>query len=135
VPAEHHTGDAAEPAAAHGEPYEAVDTADAHETAAVGTDPDALPEPVDTGAAFPPAIDVGPLPEPVDGFPWIDTGSLGVVDPATAHAAPAEDVSPDELADYAGTELPPGVDPWAALADSEDPATSALARWWSQHPQ
>ena len=110
LPYEHHTGDAPEPAAEH------------HEH-------------VDTDTVFPPAVDVGPLPEPVDGFPWIDTGSLGVVDPAALHAVSAEDVSPHELADYAGTELSPGVDPWAALADSEDPATSALARWWSQHPQ
>ncbi|HEV8175250.1 MAG TPA: hypothetical protein VGP91_16550 [Actinoplanes sp.] len=129
---EHHTGDPAEPAAEYDQH---VDVADTHETATVGADPDALPEHVDTDAVFPPAVDVGPLPEPVDGFPWIDTGSLGVVDPAAPHALPVEDVSPHELADYAGTELPPGVDPWAALADSEDPATAALARWWSQHPQ
>jgi hypothetical protein len=77
-------------------------------------------------------VDVGPLPEPVDGFPWIDTGSLGLVDPAAPHDAPPETVDPHELAEYAGTDLPPGVDPWAALAESEDPATSALARWWSE---
>ena len=100
----------------------------------VGADPDALPEPDAAVAltAFPPVVDVGPLPEPVDGFPWIDTGSLGLVDPATVHAAGGTEVSPAELASYAGTELPPGQDPWAALADSEDPATSALARWWSE---
>ena len=135
LPYEHHTGDAPEPAAEHHEHVDTVDTVDTHATATVGADPDALPEHVDTDTVFPPAVDVGPLPEPVDGFPWIDTGSLGVVDPAALHAVSAEDVSPHELADYAGTELPPGVDPWAALADSEDPATSALARWWSQHPQ
>jgi hypothetical protein len=102
-----------------------------HDLGPVGADPDALPDvdvaPVDT---FPQVVDVGPLPEPVDGFPWIDTGSLGVVD-ADAHVPDAE-VSPQELAEYAGADLPPGVDPWAALADSEDPATSTLARWWSE---
>jgi hypothetical protein len=98
----------------------------------VGTDPDALPDYDSTDTVFPPTVDVGPLPEPVDGFPWIDTGSLGVVDPAALHDTPADAVDPHELAEYAGTELPPGVDPWATLADSEDPATSALARWWSQ---
>ena len=37
---------------------------------------------------------------------------------------------PAELAEYAAEDLPPGADPWAALAGSEDPATSALARFW-----
>jgi hypothetical protein len=86
-----------------------------------------------TDTVFPPAVDVGPLPEPVDGFPWIDTGSLGIVDPATIHTATHDPVDPHELAEYAGTELPPGVDPWAALADSDDPATSTLARWWAEN--
>ncbi|RZU54263.1 hypothetical protein EV385_6211 [Krasilnikovia cinnamomea] len=96
----------------------------------VGADPDAWD---DTGheavSVFPPVLDVGPLPEPVDGFPWIDTGSLGLVDPAAVHL-PTEQPDPAELAAYAATDLPPGADPWAALADSDDPATSALAKWW-----
>jgi len=81
---------------------------------------------------FPPAVDVGDLPEPVDGFPWIDTGSLGVAD---IHAAldTTEPVHPAELAEYNATDLPPGDDPWAALADSDDPATAALAKWWQQN--
>ena len=92
----------------------------------------------DTAAAltpevFPPAVDVGDLPEPVDGFPWIDTGSLGVV-PATALTdAGADPVDPAGLAEYAAAELPPAADPWAALAADEDPATSALARWWREN--
>jgi hypothetical protein len=105
-----------------------TDLAETHETTSVAADPDAQPEYDGTDTVFPPAVDVGPLPEPVDGFPWIDTGSLGVVD---VHEAQVDPVDPHELAEYAGAELPPGVDPWAALADSEDPATSALARWWS----
>jgi hypothetical protein len=80
---------------------------------------------------FPAAVDVGDLPEPVDGFPWIDTGALGVAD---LHAAldTTDPVHPAELAEYNATDLPPGADPWAALADSDDPATAALARWWRQ---
>ncbi|MCM4080120.1 hypothetical protein [Paractinoplanes hotanensis] len=86
-------------------------------------------DPVDV---FPPAVDVGELPEPVDGFPWIDTGSLGVV-PAAALAETSDPVRPEELAEYAGVDLPPAQDPWAALAESDDPATSALAKWWSEN--
>ena len=76
--------------------------------------------------------DISDLPEPVDGFPWIDTGSLGVAD---IHAAldSTDPVHPAELAEYNATDLPPGEDPWAALADSDDPATAALARWWQQN--
>jgi hypothetical protein len=96
---------------------------------------------------FPPAVDVGDLPEPVDGFPWIDTGSLGAADihaaldttaldttdPDTTDPDTTDPVHPAELAEYNATDLPPGVDPWAALADSDDPATAALARWWQQN--
>ncbi|OJF15467.1 hypothetical protein [Couchioplanes caeruleus] len=105
-----------------------AETADAHGLGPVGADPDAAGPAGEPVSAFPPVVDVGPLPEPVDGFPWIDTGSLGLVDAA---AAATEPVSPQELAAYAAEELPPGADPWAALAGSEDPATAALARWWA----
>lgn len=102
-----------------------------------GGDDDAEPvDPVDTAAdhveVFPPALDVGELPEPVDGFPWIDTASLGVADPA-ATVEHVEPVRPEELAAYAGETLEPGADPWSGLTGSDDPATSALARWWSQN--
>jgi hypothetical protein len=40
----------------------------------------------------------------------------------------------EDLAAYAGEELAPGVDPWATLADSDDPATSTLAKWWHPEP-
>jgi hypothetical protein len=108
----------------------AVEVTDTHGLGPVGADPDATPD-AEQVSVFPPVVDVGPLPEPVDGFPWIDTGSLGlvnagVVDPA-AVPVPAED-----LAAYAAEDLPPGVDPWAALAGSDDPATSTLAKWWSE---
>jgi hypothetical protein len=82
---------------------------------------------------FPPALDVD-LPEPVDGFPWIDTTTLGAADPA-GFLPPVETVSPHELAAYAGIEIPDGADPWTVLAASEDPATAALARWWTTGEQ
>jgi hypothetical protein len=93
-----------------------------HDTTAVD---DNTPEPADV---FPPPVDVGELPEPVDGFPWTDAATLGTPDLA-AHDA-LQTVDPHELAEYAGTEIPPGADPWAVLADSDDPATSTLARFW-----
>jgi hypothetical protein len=83
--------------------------------------------------AFPPALDVD-LPEPVDGFPWIDTATLGAGDPA-GFVPPVEPVTAEELAAYAGVEIPPGADPWAVLAASDDPATAALARWWTHGEQ
>jgi hypothetical protein len=104
--------------------------------------PEATPPPTDLPAeipemsvdgvavdVFPPAVDVGELPEPVDGFPWTDPASLG---PDGDDADADEPVQAAELAEYAAADLPPGADPWATLAGSDDPATAALARWWSQ---
>ncbi|GGQ60422.1 hypothetical protein [Couchioplanes azureus] len=110
------------------QPAPAAETAEAPGLGPVGADPDAGGDGDAPVSVFPPVVDVGPLPEPVDGFPWIDTGSLGLVDAAAAATPP---VTPQELAAYAAEDLPPGADPWAALAGSEDPATAALARWWS----
>jgi len=128
LPDEHHAGEHhAEDVPAHPEiPEPAAELAGAD---VVGADPDAVPDlgddPMDV---FPPALDVGPLPEPVDGFPWIDTGSLAEPGPPP----PAADTpDPHELADYAAVDLPPGQDPWAALAASDDPATSALADFYT----
>jgi hypothetical protein len=98
----------------------------------IGADLDAVTTD-DTPDVFPPTLDVGDLPEPVDGFPWIDTGSLGVIDAATLDTTHVDPVDPHELAEYAGVDLPPGADPWATLAESEDPATAALARWWTEN--
>ncbi|MEV0899488.1 hypothetical protein [Actinoplanes sp. NPDC049802] len=83
---------------------------------------------------FPPTLDIGELPEPVDGFPWVDTATLGAADPA-GFTPPVEPVTAEELAAYAGVEIPPGADPWTFLASSEDPATAALAQWWTQGEQ
>jgi hypothetical protein len=93
--------------------------------------PDEIVAAVD--GVFPPALDVD-LPEPVDGFPWIDITTLGAAD-HTGFLPPAEIVSPHELAAYAGIEIPDGADPWTVLAASEDPATAALARWWTTGEQ
>jgi hypothetical protein len=109
--------------------------------------------------AFPPTLELDP-PEPIDGYPWADPSALGhdllpeiddgtggtgsavgpdVAEPFGPDAPdpfgpdPAELFGPDpaELFEYAG-ELPSaGGAAWSALLASEDPATSALARWWS----
>ncbi|GIE78808.1 hypothetical protein Aph02nite_47580 [Actinoplanes philippinensis] len=82
---------------------------------------------------FPPALEVD-LPEPIDGFPWTDPATLGAADP-TGFLPPVENVTPQELAAYAGIEIPDGADPWAVLAASDDPATAALAKWWTTGEQ
>jgi hypothetical protein len=137
-PWEDHHDDPHDEPVAEEHPVTEAPAGEQHEDAVVddpaATVHDPAPEPAGDPAepVFPPAVDVGALPEPVDGFPWIDTGSLGVVDPAAVHEG-IDPVRPEELAEYAGADLPPGADPWAALADSDDPATSALARWWSEN--
>jgi hypothetical protein len=104
----------------------------------VGADPDLIPY-ADAGAwpepGFPDPLDVGPLPEPVDGFPWTDPAALGEADAAGPPAEPAGQPPPADLTEYASEELPPGVDPWEALAASDDPATSTLARFWDPRRQ
>jgi hypothetical protein len=109
------------------EPHAETPVEEHHDTTAVDD-----PAPADV---FPPPVDVGDLPEPVDGFPWTDAATLGSPDLAVHDLAghdTVEPVDPHELAEYAGTEIPPGADPWAVLADSDDPATSTLARFWHQ---
>ncbi len=102
----------------------------------VGADPDHVAGQHVPADLFPPALDV-PLPEPVDGHPWADPALLGdapigaAVDAAVGGAWMAD---PAGLAAYAGVEPAPDADPWAVLADSDDPATSALARWWAPDP-
>jgi hypothetical protein len=95
---------------------------DHHDPDAHQADDDPAPD------LFPPPVDVGDLPEPVDGFPWTDAATLGTPDMGTHDDL--QPVDPHELAEYAGTEIPPGADPWAVLADSDDPATSTLARFF-----
>jgi hypothetical protein len=109
-----------------------LETYEPHVLPADAGNPDLTDYPVEV---FPPSLDVGELPEPVDGFPWVDSGSLGLADIAAAvhEAGTTDPVQPHELAEYAATDLPPGADPWAALTASDDPATGALARWWGQN--
>ncbi|GAA4973860.1 hypothetical protein [Actinoplanes utahensis] len=98
------------------------------------TDVPDLPDTVDAVAddtVFPPALAVD-LPEPVDGFPWIDTATLGA---GEAFTPPTDPVTAEELAAYAGVDIPAGADAWTVLADSDDPATAALARWWTPGEQ
>lgn len=96
----------------------------------VGDDPDWAAEDV-----FPPQLEIGEPPEPVDGFPWSDPAVLGeqhdlsVQDPGGPAAQPGG--SAGDLFDYDGQSVPDGVDPWQALAGSDDPATSSLARFWA----
>ncbi|MDG4831060.1 hypothetical protein O7627_17340 [Solwaraspora sp. WMMD1047] len=118
---------------------ESADAAAAGSTEApVGADPDLAPyADADTWPqpGFPDPLDIGPLPEPVDGFPWTDPATLGEAGYAEPPAAPAGAPPPADLAEYASEELPPDVDPWQALAASDDPATSTLARFWDPRRQ
>ncbi|BCB90633.1 hypothetical protein [Phytohabitans suffuscus] len=97
----------------------------------VGADPD-----VDahtdgwTDQSFPEPLDLD-APEPVDGFPWTDPATLGAAPLPDADAGYQGAPEANELAAYAGEEIPPGADPWTALSASDDPATSSLARWWA----
>ncbi|HET8684257.1 MAG TPA: hypothetical protein VFM54_20635 [Micromonosporaceae bacterium] len=82
------------------------------------------------GPDFPPMLELAGLPEPVDGPPWGDPAVLGghpLAEPA-GYEAP----DPADLSGYAAVDLAEaGGDPWAALLAADDPATSALARWWA----
>ncbi len=100
----------------------------------VGADPD-LPPGADAGfddPPFPPPLELGSPPEPVDGPPWSDPALLGDAPPAAApDAGPDARADSGDLLAYAAQDPPTAGDPWAALAASDDPATSALARWWA----
>ncbi|HET8657465.1 MAG TPA: hypothetical protein VFM55_00520 [Micromonosporaceae bacterium] len=98
-----------------------------------GADPDAADlADVDgwAGPDFPPMLDLTGLPEPVDGPPWGDPAVIG----GEPLAEPAGYGTPDpaDLSGYAAVDLAEvDGDPWAALLAADDPATSALARWWA----
>ncbi|GAA3521721.1 hypothetical protein [Actinocatenispora rupis] len=119
---EQHT-DVDEPAGDHAEPVPGAEP----DLDLVGDDPHWAAE-----DPFPPQLDVGEPPEPVDGFPWSDPAVLGEQhDTAADTPGPVTSAPPpSDLLDYDAQELPDGADPWHALAGSEDPATSSLARWW-----
>jgi hypothetical protein len=80
---------------------------------------------------FPAQLDLH-APEPLDGYPWTDPGSLGALDDLADHgvADVTQPADPQDLFDYAGLDPEPGSNPWEQLLASDDPATSALARWW-----
>jgi hypothetical protein len=117
-----------------GEEYHAGDLPDIGgvEEPLFGTDPDLHPL-ADAGLGedrpFPPALDLDP-PEPIDGYPWTDPAVLGhdLLPPVDDDSGGPD---PADLFDYAGEQPPADGDPWSALLASPDPATSALARWWS----
>src|SRR6266536_583218 len=101
----------------------------------VGADPE-LPPHADgdwADPSFPPALHLPDAPEPVDGYPWAAPQTLGAGDPP--QAPPVETAWPTppaaDLLDYAADTPPAGTDAWQALLDSDDPATSNLARWWA----
>jgi len=83
---------------------------------------------------FPAEIDLGAdAPEPHDGYPWSDPDTLGHPDPADViddPAAGSTPVEPQDLLEYAGLDSSASGNPWTLLLGSDDPATSALARWW-----
>lgn len=109
------------------------DAGQVHGEHLVGSDPDVDPH-ADSwfDPQFPPHLELADAPAPVDGYPWSDasvlgTGAVDAAQPAAGWAGP----SAGDLYDYAGLDAPAGDDGWAALLGSDDPATSALARWWA----
>lgn len=88
------------------------DTASGDETAYAATYEDLLVDEADNPPSFPPELDLD-VPEPVDGYPWVDLDVLG-----SAEAEPwVNSGSSVETSEY-------------AIADVDDPAASALARFW-----
>ncbi|WP_205327428.1 hypothetical protein [Glycomyces sp. YM15] len=82
------------------------------ETAYAATYEDMLVDEADNPPSFPPELDLD-VPEPVDGYPWVDMDVLG-----SAEAEPwVNSGSSVETSEY-------------AIADVDDPAASALARFW-----
>lgn len=82
------------------------------ETAYAATYEDLLVDEADNPPSFPPELDLD-VPEPVDGYPWVDMDVLG-----TAEAEPWVNTgSTVEASEF-------------AIADVDDPAASALARFW-----
>ena len=86
------------------------------ESAYAATYEDLLLSEADNPPGFPPELDLD-VPEPVDGYPWVDLDVMG-----TAESEPwvnGASASPVDASEY-------------ALADIDDPAPSALARFWQQ---
>jgi hypothetical protein len=77
---------------------------------------------------FPAALDLGHI-SPIDGPPWTDASTLGIGLP-DADPLPTDVPDVSELAAYAGLDPTSASAGWDALLGSDDPATSALARFW-----
>ncbi|MEU5153522.1 hypothetical protein [Glycomyces sp. NPDC021274] len=98
--------------AAYDEPDDAADEPAGDETAYAATYEDMLVDEADNPPSFPPELDLD-VPEPVDGYPWVDLDVLG-----SAEAEPwVNSGSLVETSEF-------------AIADVDDPAASALARFW-----
>lgn len=97
-----------------------------------GTDPAAWGS-SEAADPFPPALEVDVAP--TDGGPWVDPDLLGAAGADGADWSGTDPTPPTDppsalLADLAAAD---GADPaadWPALAASDDPAVSALARFW-----
>lgn len=98
-----------------------------HGTDMFGADPDvAAYLPIHE---FPAVLDL-PDVTPVDGPPWTDPSMLGSYLPADG-PLPVGQPDMSELAAYAGLDPGSAGAGWDALLESDDPATAALARFWS----
>ncbi|WP_112133532.1 hypothetical protein [Glycomyces dulcitolivorans] len=89
--------------------YEEEAETSGDETAYAATYEDLLLDEADNPPTFPPELDLD-VPEPVDGYPWVDLDALG-----SAEAEPW--VNTVDASEY-------------AIADIDDPAAQALARFW-----
>ncbi|MEV4622213.1 hypothetical protein AB0J74_26315 [Asanoa sp. NPDC049573] len=79
---------------------------------------------------FPAALELGDI-SPVDGPPWTDPSTLGTA-PPDPDPLPTDVPDVSELASYAGLDPTSPSAGWDALLGSDDPATSALARFWGR---
>ncbi|HIV57704.1 MAG TPA: hypothetical protein H9902_07070 [Candidatus Stackebrandtia faecavium] len=102
-------------------------TVDVTEPEIEGTDPHAndIADDDAFNPQFPAELDLDPMPQPVDGQPWSDPDLLG--DDNDTHINNQHHQPPiNDLAAMDGQET----QNWDALAASQDPAVSSLARWW-----
>ncbi|GIF47786.1 hypothetical protein DFJ67_6678 [Asanoa ferruginea] len=101
-----------------------------HDAGLFTVDPDvaAYTDGVWPSPEFPAALDLHDI-SPIDGPPWTDASALGIGLP-DADPLPTDVPDVSELAAYAGLDPTSASAGWDALLGSDDPATSALARFW-----